>query len=159
MSPPPAVPKSRRAPTIPVEETGKGADKSVDGTNTDEENDDESGSGEPTIIVSKLRHESASVAAPPSPPPSRLERPESQNSVNEPQTPIQAGRVATETAPPSTKTKVRRVRTSAEVERVCVSLVLSSFGFNGVHIQWVYLGKNLEYNTRPAGSWEQLQLA
>jgi hypothetical protein len=129
MSPPP-MPSSRSVPTTPGEDANDTADdtSAVGGMNTDDENDDGLSSGEPTIVVSKIRLEPASAPTPPSPPLSRLARPNSQKSAVEPQTPVQAGRVGSQTAaPPSLKTKVRRVRITAEVERISVSNALSSF--------------------------------
>ena len=128
MSPPPAIASKSRPPI--TSGLGDDANDPADDlagheTNTDDESDDASGSGEPTIVISKLRPEPASVAAPPSPPPSR---PHSQYSFVEPQTPVSGNTAATEaTVPPSTKTKVRRVRITADVERICVSLTFSAF--------------------------------
>ena len=121
MSPPPPISSASRVPTTSDEDGDDTAD-GLSARGTDDEDDDASGSGEPTIVISKLRLEPTSTA-PPSPPPSR---PESQSSVVEPQTPAQVTNATTGTIPPpSIKTKVRRVRITADVERVCVSDTLS----------------------------------
>lgn len=124
MSPPPAIPRSSRvsiSSSPGTDADGSESDLSTHEANTDDETDGASESGEPTIVLSKLRHEPA-TAAPPAPPSPPLSRPHSQISVIEPQTPIQNHQAAAgTTAPPSTKTKVRRVHITADVERVCVS--------------------------------------
>lgn len=127
MSPPSVMPRSRD-PMTPGEVANESADKSaVSETNIDYESDEASGSesGEPTIVVSKLRLDPASVPIPPSRPPSQLDRQDSQNSAIDPQTPVHAGKIAG-AAPSSSKTKAQRVRINAEVERVCVSNPLRS---------------------------------
>jgi len=125
MSPTPSMPSSSRAPNTPEAPAGDYGDQESfstygtspvddDAENQDEDDDDDD-SGEPTIVISKLA-QPAPATAPPSPPPSR---PISQTSTSEPQTPAHDGKNVT-APPPSTKTKVRRVRVTPEVERVCV---------------------------------------
>ncbi|KAF8591337.1 hypothetical protein K439DRAFT_995481 [Ramaria rubella] len=127
MSPPPVMPNS--SPPMRRQRTATHSsayEPSIDEERQEEEGSDED-TGEPTIVISKLRSLTSaapvttSPVPPPSPPPSR---PESWTSaVAEPQTPIQHGQDAVEnTAPPSTKSKIRRVRITTETERACTKI-------------------------------------
>ena len=105
-------------------------------------------SGEPTIVVSKLapRQEPlqpAAIKLPPSEPPSRSSSQISQASSVEPQTPVQVEKQPT--VPPSTKTKVKRIRITSETERICVWILSYLAMFASLTS---IIGEDLEYSCR-----------
>lgn len=102
--------------------------QSQGGQEDDNDYDSESESGEPTIVVSKLAHTSPvpeissdSLIEPP--------RPSSQAPSTPPHTPGQLVNSKDDAIiPPSTsKGKVRRIRITAEIERVCVGFLFMLF--------------------------------
>jgi hypothetical protein len=102
-----------------------------------DDEEDDSDSGEPTIVFSKLPHKSKSAAPSPIAIPLPPSRPHSQASTVELSTPIQANKhVPNRIDPLSTGTKIRRTRITPEMERVCVSHVGSLPSFVMFFLMW-----------------------